>query len=317
MPFQTFSNTENIFTLISPISNDCLSEDCNCKPLNEGIFASYNNHIKSFGNPNVDDLEYRIKRPTIKQIDEYAGEELIDFGKREYLDDKKVLVGCSISAIKRIENVTRFGDCEDVGTFNRARRNNAIKSVNQLKIATFPFEFANFDLFNFQIEKYFKNKCNPNGYYISQPLDFGVCAYLEPNNINGFAVKQTTASSYYWHSSNTTLVNATSDGIYSGASNTDLIVSTYGSENNVAKIAKDYTHTTQEGVTYDDYYLPSKTEMELIGGNYAQLGIELRGVVWTSTEYNSQQAWAYSFLTNTSFLADKTNLYELIVIKKF
>ena len=115
----------------------------------------------------------------------------------------------------------------------------------------------------------------------------------------------------YWHATNTTLVNATNDAIYSGLTNTDLIVTTYGAENNAAKTAKDYTYTTPEGVTYDDYYLPSKVEIELIGSNFRNLGIVLypnetldNYIYWTSTEYDSSQAWAYNLVTNEFFLSN-------------
>lgn len=325
MPTQTFTNTETIFKQISPISDNCLGTDCNCKPKNEGIFVSLNNTLKSLGKPNNSSLEYIVKSPTVKDFDTYTTENSSSIIKLEYLDDKKALAGCSISAIKRIEDVTSFGDCEDVSSFNRARRDASLKANNQLKLATFPFDWANFDIIDYQIQKYYNKPCPLSGYTIGQLLDFGTSYYLEFNNINGLSfIIDESITPKYWHVSDTTLVNATNDAIYSGLTNTDLIVTAYGSENNAAKTAKDYVNTTPEGVIYNDYYLPCKIEIELIGSNFRNLGIRLypnenldNYIYWTSTEYDSSQAWAYNLLTNEFFLANKSDLYKVILIKQF
>jgi hypothetical protein len=325
MPSITFTNTETIFTQTSPISDDCLSKDCGCKPKNEGIFASISNTAKSLGRTSNSFLEYIVKRPTTSDFDNYTPENVSSFFKYEYLNDKKMLVGCSVSAYKRIENVDYIGDCEDIAGSNRDRRDASIKGNSQLKLARSPFEMANLYIIDYQIQKYYNKPCPLSGYTVGQRFDFGTCFYLEPDNINGLAFRMDLyLTTKYWHATNTTLVNATNDAIYSGLTNTDLIVTTYGAENNAAKTAKDYTYTTPEGVTYDDYYLPSKVEIELIGSNFRNLGIVLypnetldNYIYWTSTEYDSSQAWAYNLVTNEFFLSNKSNLYKVMLIKQF
>ena len=325
MPYPTFTNIETIFTQTSPISDDCLSKDCGCKPKNEGIFASINNTAKSLGKASNPYLEYVVKRPTTSDFDNYTTENASSFFKYEYLNDKKMLVGCSVSAYKRIENVDYIGDCEDIASSNRGRRDASIKINNQLKLARSPFEMANLYIIDYQIQKYYNKPCPLSGYTVGQLFDFGTCFYLIPDTINGLAFKMDISlTAKYWHATNTTLVNATNDAIYSGLTNTDLIVAAYGSEDNAAKTAKDYSFITPEGITYDDYYLPSKNEIELIGSNFRNLGIVLypnetldNYIYWTSTEYDSSQAWAYNLITNEFFLSDKSNLYKVMLIKQF
>jgi hypothetical protein len=325
MPSITFTNTETIFTQTSTISDNCLSKDCGCNPKNDGIFASNNNVLNSTGKPSNSHLEYVVKPPTVSDFDNYTPENASSFLKYEYLNDKKILVGCSVSAIKRIEDVTTFGDCEDVGSFNRARRDASIKANNELKLARSPFEMSNLYIIDYQIQKYYNKPCPLSGYTVGQPLDFGTCFYLEPDGINGLVfIMDLSLDTKYWHATNTTLVNATNDAIYDGLTNTDLIVSTYGSENNAAKTAKDYSFTTNEGILYDGYYLPSKVEIELIGSNFRNLSIKLfpnetldNYIYWTSTEYDSSQAWAYNLVTNEFFLSNKSNTYLVMLIKQF
>jgi len=86
MPYPTFTNIETIFTQTSPISDDCLSKDCGCKPKNEGIFASINNTAKSLGKASNPYLEYVVKRPTTSDFDNYTTENASSFFKYEYLN---------------------------------------------------------------------------------------------------------------------------------------------------------------------------------------------------------------------------------------
>jgi hypothetical protein len=124
----------------------------------------------------------------------------------------------------------------------------------------------------------------------------------------------------YWHATDSGLVSATNDGIYSGQTNTSLIVSTYGSEANVAKYANDYTSTGNDGTIYSDYYLPSKYELNLISQNWREIGIRLFGTesyMWSSTENNASTAWAQDIYTGTQAIYNKSTPLGTIVVRKF
>ena len=89
---------------------------------------------------------------------------------------------------------------------------------------------------------------------------------------------------------------STGNGIYAGKMNTMIIIATHaavanGGTNFAAKACNEYTYT-QDGVTYGDWYLPSKDELHLIKTSGAS-GLSLYSYnYWSSTEYDNNHAYA-------------------------
>ena len=89
---------------------------------------------------------------------------------------------------------------------------------------------------------------------------------------------------------------STGNGIYAGKMNTMIIIATHAAVANdgtnfAAKACNEYTYT-QDGVTYGDWYLPSKDELHLIKTSGAS-GLSLYSYnYWSSTEYDNNHAYA-------------------------
>lgn len=92
----------------------------------------------------------------------------------------------------------------------------------------------------------------------------------------------------------------------SGKANTDLIVSKYGSKTTYAALYAQSLICHEA----DDWFLPSKDELDLVFNNLkaldAPLGSFDKGYYWTSTEYNNQTAWTEYFTDGQQFDRVKT-----------
>jgi len=103
--------------------------------------------------------------------------------------------------------------------------------------------------------------------------------------------KATEGTKAWWSGSPTT-VGATGTAIGTGKANTDAIVSTSGSDGSAAKYCTDLVYGG-----YDDWFLPSIDELELI---YDNLKKEYKGnytnyYYWSSTEFSIYDANTYYF----------------------
>ena len=89
---------------------------------------------------------------------------------------------------------------------------------------------------------------------------------------------------------------ATGTGIYAGKMNTMIIIAAHAAVANnganfAAKACNEYTYT-QNGVTYGDWYLPSKDELHLIKTSGVGAPSLYSYNYWSSTEYDSDNAYA-------------------------
>jgi hypothetical protein len=103
-----------------------------------------------------------------------------------------------------------------------------------------------------------------------------------------------------WSNGSNITTGATGTAIGTGLANTNAIITaqggTAGSYAYAAGICADYS-VTEAGGTYDDWYLPSKDELNklrdlhLIGFG----GFDDWGYYWSSTEFNDVRAWDHFF----------------------
>ena len=320
----------------STVTGTCCSDKCDY-----GLVSEIGNVDKSFNN-GKNKTDYRgglyrigahIKPPTFKALDKYVTDNI-------YIDEKtyyqnqinqgiwvpiypkvNVHVWWDNSIIDEIEGSQTTCDSQDYLGSNSELRNATIKAKIQLLLATSPYDWAQFEVPNFQIEKYYLNReCSIGEFRVGDVGPGGYVAYVDGTGQHGLVVNISVGSSRYWHATDSGLVNATNDGIYSGQTNTSLIVSAYGSEANVAKYANDYTVTGNDGTVYSDYYLPSKYELNLIAQNWREIGIILFGTesyVWSSTENNASTAWAQDIYTGTQAIYNKSTPLGTVVVRKF
>ncbi|MEI7983614.1 MAG: DUF1566 domain-containing protein, partial [Bacteroidota bacterium] len=111
-----------------------------------------------------------------------------------------------------------------------------------------------------------------------------------------------------WGCSGTSISGATGTAIGTGQANTSAIVAGCGTAGIAARVCNDYT-VTVSGVTYSDWYLPSKDELEklyinrvAIGGFSDNIGYNY---YWSSSQYNANDAWDHYFTNGIQYNAVK------------
>jgi len=134
------------------------------------------------------------------------------------------------------------------------------------------------------------------------------------------AATSNQSSGIMWYNGSYTNAGSTGEVIGTGLSNTNkIIVSQANTGSYAAKLCADYT-VTKGGVTYDDWYLPSKNElaklyeMKQLGfGNFANF------YYWSSTDYLSSINYARGlYLKNGfEFLTDKSSALYVRAIRAF
>jgi hypothetical protein len=101
--------------------------------------------------------------------------------------------------------------------------------------------------------------------------------------------------------------------------NTAMIIATQMADNQTgnfaAKVCADYS-VTDGGVTYGDWYLPSKYELNLLYLQRTAVGGFASAYYWSSTEYPSNnRAWSYYFAYGYSGYDDKNNTYRVRAVR--
>ena len=134
------------------------------------------------------------------------------------------------------------------------------------------------------------------GGIIAYTLQIGDPGY-DANVQHGLIAATTDQSTgIQWY--NTDIVVNTAPTIGTGLANTNAIITaqggTAGSYAYAAGICADYS-VTEAGVTYNDWYLPSKDELNKYINIFAIGGFENPSYYWSSTEYDNDQLWFQRF----------------------
>ncbi|MCL6257946.1 DUF1566 domain-containing protein [Aquiflexum sp. TKW24L] len=91
---------------------------------------------------------------------------------------------------------------------------------------------------------------------------------------------------------------ARADGIGAGLKNTAIFIANRGSVDGnyfAATVCNEYA-VTVDGVTYGDWYLPSKYELDLLYINRIEIGGFGNSFYWNPTEIDNQNAWRQHFV---------------------
>jgi len=135
----------------------------------------------------------------------------------------------------------------------------------------------------------------------------GIVAYILQNGDPGYdanvqhgliAATEDNSTYIHWYNGVYPTTGATGTAIGTGLANTNAIIAsqggTAGSYTYAAGICADYS-VTEGGVTYDDWYLPSKDELNKLYISKYVVGNISTAFYWSSTEQSSMMAWLQYF----------------------
>jgi hypothetical protein len=142
----------------------------------------------------------------------------------------------------------------------------------------------------------------------------GMVFYVDPTGQHGLAVapyNQSDAAEWGCYGTN---INGTVNTIGSGQSNTTAIVNGCSITGTAAQICNTLTLNG-----YDDWYLPSKDELNLIYTNlYLHgLGNFTKGYYWSSSQYNNATSWAQSFQYGYQLSSNKSGKLGVRAVRAF
>ena len=147
--------------------------------------------------------------------------------------------------------------------------------------------------------------------YIYQSGDTGYVAG-ETHGLIAATEDQSTREGIQWYNGSYTVTGATGTAIGTGLTNTNAIIAAQGSGSYAAQLCADYS-VTVDGITYDDWFLPSKDELNLlylqhtlIGGFTDDVTTEIYGdYYWSSSESSKYYAWDQDFFDGSVESSDK------------
>jgi hypothetical protein len=137
-------------------------------------------------------------------------------------------------------------------------------------------------------------------HYVGESYGGGIVFYVYDNGQHGLiAATSDQSTSMRWYASTFTNTMAYANGVGAGKANTAIIIANQGygdGSTYAARICNEYS-VTVSGVTYGDWYLPSKDELSLLYLQKAVVGGFANSAYWSSTESSSNLAWYQYFPT--------------------
>ncbi len=168
---------------------------------------------------------------------------------------------------------------------------------------------------------YVVNATGATALTIGQSYQGGIIFWLDATGQHGLIAATTDQSSaMQWYNGTYRYTGTTGDGLYAGAMNTSMIVATQMADNQTgnfaAKVCADYS-VTVSGVTYGDWYLPSKYELNLLYLQKVAVGGFASADYWSSSEYDNNLAWIQSFDGGYQLYYLKNSTYSVRAIRAF
>ncbi len=160
-----------------------------------------------------------------------------------------------------------------------------------------------------------------NSHYIGESYGGGIVFYVYDNGQHGLIAATTDQSlGIPWENGSFRYTGTTGDGVPAGSMNTALIVATQMVANQpgnfAAKVCADYSLTVG-GVTYGDWYLPSRIELDILYLQKTVVGGFANNNYWSSREVNDVLAWKQDFATGFISGTSKSFVYNVRAIRAF
>ncbi len=153
----------------------------------------------------------------------------------------------------------------------------------------------------------------PGTHYVGENYGGGIVFFVYDNGLHGLiAATSDQSSGVQWYNGTYRYTGAAGDGLKAGEMNTALIVASQlpdnATGNFAAKVCADYS-TTADGITYGDWYLPSKYELNLLYQQKTLVGGFANNYYRTSTEIDNALAWVQQFSTGEQGSGSKIGIF--------
>ena len=156
---------------------------------------------------------------------------------------------------------------------------------------------------------------------IGQSYQGGIIFWLDASGQHGLiASTSDQTAGTPWYNGTYRVTGTSGDGLHAGIMNTAMIVATQMADNQTgffaARVCADYS-VTAGGVTYGDWYLPSKYELNLLYLQKTLVGGFASAFYWSSTENDNFLAWLQTFVNSTQSSGGKNTLNSVRAIRAF
>ena len=136
-------------------------------------------------------------------------------------------------------------------------------------------------------------------HFIGEKYGGGIVFYVYDNGQHGLiAATADQGGRPFWYNGVFRYTGTLGDGLNAGSGNTTLTVATQIADNQTAsfaaKVCADYSVTVGD-VSYGDWYLPAKYELNLLYINRNSVGGFVNNYYWSSTEVDMNLVWSQQF----------------------
>lgn len=157
-------------------------------------------------------------------------------------------------------------------------------------------------------------------HFIGENYGGGIIFFVYDNGQHGLIAATADQSiGIRWDGGTNTNTRARADGIGAGLKNTAIIIANQGPVDGnafAATVCNEYS-VTVGGVTYGDWYLPSKYELELLYLQKTVVGGFADVNYWSSSETNNVLAWFQFFDNGFQNFNIKNSTYYVRAIRAF
>ena len=157
-------------------------------------------------------------------------------------------------------------------------------------------------------------------HFIGESYGGGIVFYVYDNGQHGLiAATADQSTGIRWYGGTYTNTRARADGVGAGLKNTAIIIANQGPVDGAAfaaTVCNEYS-VTVAGVTYGDWYLPSKNELNLLYLQKTVVGGFASAGYWSSSDSDSSNAWVQDFFNGNQVTIIKSNSYRVRSVRAF
>ena len=160
-----------------------------------------------------------------------------------------------------------------------------------------------------------------SGVIVGDSYGGGIVAYILVNGDTGYdpnvqhgliAATADQSAGIQWDNGENKVTGATDTAIGTGQANTTAIVTIQGAGSYAAQLCNDLTVGG-----YNDWFLPSKDELDKLYINKVAIGGFAGGSYWSSSEYDAYNAWYQGFDDGSQGASAKDLTFRVRAVRAF